>query len=64
MFVESRDALCCQTSSQSKHEIIEGKLSFDLAVGNRDGSFKRIDMGDFSFNEVDFSIQHGLSQVE
>ena len=64
VLVEPRDAFGCEAPSESKYEVVVGKLSFNLAVGNDDASFKGIDVGDFSFDEVDSSIQHCLSQVE
>src|SRR4051812_13160476 len=64
MFVETGDEFSRQTPAEGKHEIVVRKLSFDLATRDSDGSFVRIDVGNFGFNEVDSSIQHRVPKVE
>src|SRR5215216_1618818 len=60
MLIESGDAFGGEPSSECKYEIVERKLSLDLAVRDCDVSFERINVSNFGFNEVDSSIQQCL----
>src|SRR6476620_156409 len=64
MFVKTGDEFGRQTPAEGKHKIVVRKLSFDLAMRDSEGSFVRIDVGNFGFDEVESSIQHRVSQVE
>src|SRR6185369_15083334 len=64
VLVEAGYAFRGQAASERKYEIVVRKLSFDLAMRDRDVSFEWIDAGNFGFDEVDTAIQQCLSQVE
>ena len=64
MFVKTGDSFSCQTTAKCEYEVVVGKLAFNLAVSDGYDSIERIDVRDFRFNEVNFSIQQRLPQVE
>src|ERR1041385_7468844 len=64
MFVETGDLFRCQPPAKGEDEIVVSQLSFNFTVRDGDYSVKRIDAGDFCFDEVNFSIQQRLAQVE
>ena len=64
VFVETGDALGGEPASEREDEIVVSEFTFDLPMCNHNGSFKWIDMRDFSFDEVDPPVQHRLPQIE
>src|ERR1700741_278178 len=64
MFIEAGDLLGCQSPAKSEDEVVVRQLSFNLTMRNRHFSLKRIDMSNFSFDEVHSSIEQGVPQVE
>ncbi len=64
VFIEARDLFGCEPAAQSKDQIVERKLSFDLAMRDDHFSFEWIDVCDFGFDEVDSAVQHRVAQIE
>src|SRR5689334_23716018 len=64
MFVEARNSFGSEPAAKREYEVVVSKLSLDLTVGNGYDPFKRVDAGDFCFNEINFSIQQRLPQTK
>src|ERR1051325_1457398 len=64
MFVEARDSFGSQPSAKGEYQVVVAELSLDLTVRNGYDLFKRIDAGNFCFNEINFSIQQRLPQIK
>ena len=58
------DLFSCEPSAESDDEIVVREFSFNLTIRDDHFSFERIDLSNFSLDEVHSSAQHSVAEIQ